>query len=252
MRINTFNKKEYIIASPCKNITALVLSQVPTIDQAIVAKELMKIEKEVEQVGFISFDSSADISLRMSGGEFCGNATMCTAVYYAIKNNLTKENVKVCVLDMKKLIDVDVELKNDDTWICKEKLPFAPKVSYIDIDEYKELPIVSLDGISHIIFMSKHYEPDIKTWCEKLSLPALGFMYYDEKESKLTPLVYVKESDTLFWENSCASGSIAVCEYISEREQKNIALNLKQPGGTLKVLKSVDGNLILEGQVKIL
>ncbi len=264
MKIKTLNKIEYIIVDPTKNITALVISKVSIIDQAKVAKAIMSVEKEVEQVGFVSYGDNADITLRMSGGEFCGNATMSIAIYHAIKNNLDKAHIKVCVLDTEDIINVAVEKMEDDTWRCRETIPYEPKITYIDIDDYRSLPLVSLDGISHIIFGDAGEKlqsiktnlqfsgPDIKKWCESLSLPAIGFMFYDESESKLIPYVYVRESDTLFWENACASGTIAIGAYLAEKYQKNINQTIHEPGGTMNISKNEDGKLVLEGKVKIL
>ena len=196
----------------------------------------------------------------MAGGEFCGNATMCAAISYAIKNSLKVAKVKVFVLDMKETIDVEVELEESNIWKCSELIPFKPKVNYIDIDKYNNVPIVSLPGISHLILTKEeaincgreHCESIIKKSCKELSLPALGFMYYDEKESRVTPLVYVKESDTLFWENSCASGTIAIGAYLAEKEKKQIDLNLIHPGGKIKVVADSRGKIVLEEKVKII
>ena len=256
------DKIKYKVFDPAKNITLLVETVIPVLDQPEVARELMKKEEKVEQVGFISQDDVGDITLRMAGGEFCGNATMCTAVYQAIKEVKDKATVKIHILDMNKTIDVDVKRENDASWLCRETLPYTPKISYIDIDEFKQLPLVSLDGISHVVFekcndanktcRSEHCESVIREVCDKLNLTTLGFMFYNKEKSELTPLVYVKESDTLFWENACASGTIAVGAYLAEKEKKPIDFNLIQPGGILRVLVDSSGKISLEGKVKLL
>lgn len=246
------NKIEYKVFDPAKNITLLVETEVPIKDQAEVAKRLLEKEKEVEQVGFISHDDIGEVTLRMAGGEFCGNATMCIAAYQALKGKQSEAAVKVHILDMNKIIDVEVKNNNDGSWLCKEILPYVPEVSYIDIGEFNDLPLVTLDGISHIVFENNESVPDIRAFCDKLKLSALGFMFYEKETSKLTPLVYVKKVDTLFWEKSCASGTIAIGAYLADKEEKYIEKNIRQPGGELKILAEPKGKLVLEGKVIVL
>ena len=95
----------YTILDPTGNITALVENDVPVARQPSIAASIMRRHPEVEQVGFVSIcgdaagaghgvaavnDAAAANgvapllpSLRMAGGEFCGNASMCAAVLCA-------------------------------------------------------------------------------------------------------------------------------------------------------------------------
>lgn len=77
----------YTILDPTGNITAIVESPVETSLQVEVATELMSRHPEVEQVGFISYDPFP--SLRMAGGEFCGNASMCAAALILMHRSST-------------------------------------------------------------------------------------------------------------------------------------------------------------------
>ena len=72
----------YSILDPSGNITALVESAVGADARAAVAAELMRRHPEVEQVGFVRRTEPGDpvrAELNMAGGEFCGNASLCTA-----------------------------------------------------------------------------------------------------------------------------------------------------------------------------
>jgi diaminopimelate epimerase len=51
----------------------------------------------------------------------------------------------------------------------------------------------------------------------------------------MTPLVYIPGSGTVFWENSCASGTSAVGMYLAEKENTRIDLTVEEPGGILRV-----------------
>lgn len=122
MEREAYTEINYCIFDPTGNITALVETAVDEAKQPAVAARIMEMHPEVEQVGFVRFaenagcgdaeaeragsvDESAgcdaeaaragsveastgcgaDVVLRMAGGEFCGNATMCAAALYTIR-----------------------------------------------------------------------------------------------------------------------------------------------------------------------
>ena len=55
----------------------------------------------------------------------------------------------------------------------------------------------------------------------------------------MIPAVYVRDTDTLYWENSCGSGSAAVAAALACTTHKNVACYMKQPGGTLAIAAKV-------------
>ena len=114
-------------------------------------------------------------------------------------------------------------------------------------------PVVSFDGISHVIAGASlerdEAEKHIREWCEYLGADALGIMILDEAAYRLSPLVYVPSAGTMFWENSCASGTSAVGAYLRER-QGEVRVSLAQPGGTLTIEARKDGELLLTGTVR--
>ena len=64
----------------------------------------------------------------------------------------------------------------------------------------------------------------------------LGIMFCKPDKETMTPLVYVRASDSLVWEGSCSSGSVAVASAIAIDKKENIrCLKLKQPGGEIEV-----------------
>ena len=155
--------------------------------------------------------------LDMAGEEFCGNATRCAAV-------LAKANTIICA---------GLEIKCDGT------AAFIPK---------------ELDGIKHFIKLEMMPKEQAEEEIKKQSNgDAIGFMFFDESKMELKPLVYVPTADTLYWENSCASGSVAVGKYLSEKYCKEIDVDLKQPGGILKVKTSPeDKYVVIDGKVDII
>lgn len=69
-------------------------------------------------------------------------------------------------------------------------------------------------------------------------------------EYSLTPLVYIQTAGTLFWENSCGSGSSACGMYLAEKEKQPVDLELVQPGGRLRVRGDLQNGIRLSGRVK--
>ena len=137
------NNIKYHVMDPTGNITILVETPVAEASQPFVAAKLMELEPEVEQVGFLtlaetpepdrsgclqqemasqpektqqsekiplaeSSQNKYDIALRMAGGEFCGNATMSAAAFYAEKTGLKEGTVVVRVSGAEKPVPVEI------------------------------------------------------------------------------------------------------------------------------------------------
>ena len=70
---------------------------------------------------------------------------------------------------------------------------------------------------------------------ELAAVDCLGVMFYKEETRELTPVVYVPEVDSLVWESSCGSGSVAVAAALADRVGRSIeSLKLSQPGGVIE------------------
>ena len=61
------------------------------------------------------------------------------------------------------------------------------------------------------------------------------FLARGEGNPRLSPLVYIPGSATVFWESSCASGSSAVGMALAAGSGRAQRLTLAQPGGRLQV-----------------
>ena len=278
---NIYQDLEYRVFDPTGNITALVETQVDPADQPAAASWIMAQNPEVEQVGFVTFAAAgtgasvADVpvSLRMAGGEFCGNATMCSAALYMIVNDMPGEaNVKVRVSGTKEPLDVRLVRRDAVSFDAAVTMPPA-----VGIDELKlsdgmlpgndvlRLPVVRMEGIAHVII-----EPDsgffglkddsalaetlLRGWCGVLGAECLGMMFLDEGKGvrALTPLVFVPGADTMFWENSCASGSAAAGMHLAAKEGKPVDVTFSEPAGSLRVTSDPDiGRTVLYGSLTL-
>ena len=202
---------KYYLFNPTGNMTVLADSYIPS-------DTIMEMEPSCEQVGYIFDKDGCDIAIRMAGGEFCGNASMCAALLTG------KQNASVFV-EGTGIVNVTVSGGKG----------FVTMPKPIDFTSRNGYTIVRFKGIDHCIADDRLDPGLISSWCEG---EAMGFMYLNGSEMK--PLVYVKNINTIFWENSCASGTAAVGEYLKRR------VELRQPGG---ILAYEDG--ILEGSVKV-
>ena len=251
----------YSIFDPTGNITALVETGVETGLQPSVAARIMEQRPEVEQVGFVRFaPRSRGPSLRMAGGEFCGNAAMSAAALCLIRRSEgqgtvppgNEETVRLRVSGIAQPVEVRLWAEVPD---CFRAGVHMPPALGIDDREFAygalsgKLPVVRMDGISHIVI-----EPDsvfwalladrtaagraVRDWCAALSAPCLGLMFLDGEAPpwRLTPLVYVPGSNTVFWESSCASGSTAAGMHFAAKTGASVDLSLQEPGGVLRVV----------------
>ena len=252
---------KYYIFDPTGNITALVESGVAAADQPAVASRIMERHPDVEQVGFITYADDAaaadvPVSLRMAGGEFCGNATMCTAALYMIRENMPgSAAIRVRVSGAAEPLEVQLRRKDAVSFDAAVTMPPA-----VGIDELRladgmlpgsdslSLPIVRMEGIAHVII-----EPDsgffglkddpalaetlLRGWCGVLGAECLGMMFLGDGAAlrPLTPLVYVPGADTMFWENSCASGSAAAGIYLAAQAGTPVDVTFDEPAGRLRV-----------------
>ena len=298
----------YSIMNPTGNITALVESSVDISRQPGTAAQIMRRHPEVEQVGFFQYPY-----LRMAGGEFCGNASMCAAALYLSGRISGKEpglnrpaaatesdtpaatapaTVYLHVSGTSEPVEIRLHEKGPGCFDAGIHMPPAQKIAgqlFTFHSVCGTLPVVRMQGISHIViepaspFFCLQNEPEaakqaVREWCVSLSAEGLGLMFLGnqpedlssdalsapswggrEKNTpaplsiRLRPLVYVHGSQTIFWENSCASGSSAVGMYLAARTGNTVSLALAQPGGTLRVSSDpAAGETWLYGSVQII
>ena len=245
----------YCILDPTGNITALVEDHVEVERQPQVALEIMKAHPEVEQVGFVH-EAEAEgvhVSLRMAGGEFCGNATMSAAALFALNHGLDG-STRVLVRASGARDVVEVKLQKDDNggFYASVRMPQPREIRTLRLYHGKladDLDVVFFDGISHVVIGDDSplfclrsdmtaAESTVRAWCEALGADGLGLMFLEHNASDdfvLTPLVYVPGSNTVFWENSCASGSAAVGMCVASVTDSHCDVVLREPGGTLRV-----------------
>ena len=245
----------YSLFNPTGNITLLVETAVPLEKQPEIAQHLMELEPETEQVGFVSLAENG-VSLRMAGGEFCGNASMSAAAWWLKQYGRKENTVLVHVWGTETPVPVDIREREDDVWEASVQMPFPLSVGEEKFPQSGMLPIVRFPGIAHVILEDSTLlvkaESLAPEWCRELGTEALGLMFLDRKACTMKPLVWVPAAGTLCWESSCASGTTAVGAFLYAESGRETELPLKQPGGTLGIAAKADGRLLLSGRVRFL
>lgn len=242
------------IADPAGNVTLLVESPVSGTDYFSVANRLLqRTELGGEQVGYLTRSRmGGDIRLEMMGGEFCGNAARCAGLYHVRKQGCFGRalvEVSGCTEP------VPVEVTEEGVWA---EMPLPVSLEQISLDG-EVFDAVRFEGIVHLIVPGK---PRDAAWtaaqlpvaAAHFGLSAAGMMFLTEEG--MTPAVYVRDTDTLFWENSCASGSAAAAWWAAQRLEDGLhRRSLNQPGGCIETIaKKCGGEVVsvrLGGPVSI-
>ena len=217
------NMINYKILNPSGNITALVIDDYKVEDYQKIANLIMEKNSKIEQVGFLKkIDdkiNKIEYKLDMSGLEFCGNATRAFGCYLYKEKYIKEKEFNILVSGFNKPIKTKVEIINDEYYSSIE-LEFNSK--YEDLIENEMLNgeninIIKLPGITHIMldqdkftFNENNCLTEAKEIINQLKLldkEAVGVIWY--KNNKINPIVWVKNINSLFYENACGSGSLA-------------------------------------------
>lgn len=282
-----------IMADPAGNRTAIVRSPVPVELRGKTAAAIMKIQDlRAEQVGFETAPVMGGAGrLEMMGGEFCGNA----ARSFGFLCFLERENAHQAERpDPQSYPLPDKQMSGNVPGIVPGNVPgdILIEISgsagllrvYCDPEQgtaFSEMPmpqgleytgegypLVISEGIAHMILEDEEPDPDlihrmIGRYGHKFDAFGMQFL----KGDVLIPVVYVGASDSLVYESSCGSGSLAAAWYLEtisrerkiadmaadnpERERKNPAgsgtREFREPGGGIIVRLDRDENGRLHG-----
>ena len=272
-------KLNFVKVNPVENMTIFVMDQVDSSHHMAVANRLMDYSNiHGEQVGFIENPRSLKakslntLRLQMMGGEFCGNATRSLAalmVHLKLPSISKVDNIYNVTLEVSgcnELLNCEVRTTDkENTYLSRVKMPLPQRISNSSLNfEDKRINITRVDfvGITHYIVDGNEIENRdefynyIKRNMYKEEYDAFGIMFYDSDKNYLTPLVYVKATDSRYWERSCATGTAALGVSLASSKNSNLHEKIKQPGGELEVRVILDNGkiseLFLDGKVEII
>lgn len=236
-------------ADPAGNITIFVLDEVSPSLRADISSKLMAIEQlGAEQVGFFTapHDPSCACRLEMMGGEFCGNASRSLGLYLADKTGKSgsfKIEVSGCQHPITVSADPQKGLAYAEMPLPKSVCPFV----LAGIDCLR----LDFDGISHLVADCALPDKRLINAANALfeddnTVSAYGVIFLDSAAVKMIPAVYVKATQSLVWEGSCGSGSVAAAVALSTGfadGQRSFLIG--QPKGELEVsIKKQNGRVI--------
>ena len=263
-------KIKIIVADPAGNITIFVKDHFDRSEYTQVARQLLEMkELRGEQVAFILDTPScgrAQGKMEMCGLEFCGNASRSFGLIKAKELGIEgKGSVFVDVSGCDEILTIDV---NTESSYTKVKMPNPVGLSKIDLSSLAigdavgrgdAVPAVDFGGILHVILRGipateKNFAAIKDLIMAKYNPPALGVMFCSSDIKKdggasicaMTPVVYVKDVDTTYFEGSCGSGTTACAASFGLDQGDGIHhFVFRQPAGTIEATAHIS-----EGQVE--
>ena len=198
-----------------------------------------------EQAGFIDPEGQR---LSMAGGEFCLNATLAFGALLARRKaempgdseSGRTYTAHVTVSGWPGSIFL-TSTGSASTWHVRAQLPL-PSLPCTDLGEGRCL--VRLPGISHLL-LERSQNPiapdpesasktmnELRSRYELENEACVGVIWWEKQAQTLlmTPLVFVRETATLVWEQACGSGSLALALAL-DRSQGLQTCSLQQPSG---------------------
>ena len=144
----------YTVIDPTKNITLLVTTPVPRDVQPRVAAELLRREKDAEQVGFAEGLAAGNPRLQMMGGEFCGNATMSMAAWLHRELPVGAERALTLPVSGAPQPVACRITRIDGCFMGTVAMPLPERIEQLSLPVggvMQTFPVVHLPGICHVI-----------------------------------------------------------------------------------------------------
>ena len=216
------NEIFFNIYNPGGNITALVIDN--NYNKNLKRKindYLLKKYTYVEQVGFMKNNN-----LEMAGGEFCVNASRC-AIYY-LKSIGSK--LELNILNKKIIGEVFNENYVSIKYYIDDKIDSM--ITNNNIVNFSGISLIFLDKEENDRLLKKINNRNIKNIIKdkikkiKIDDKAIGIVLVDD--DKIYPFIWVKDIDTLYFETSCGSASIAYA-LLKYKKTKITNYVVKQP-----------------------
>lgn len=238
-------KYRLLRADPAGNITVFVLDDVPKEERASLSQRIMAVKEwGAEQVGFACSPLEGTAGrMEMAGGEFCGNASRAFGMYLLQKQGKNAGSITLEVSGCDHPITVTVR---DGGAEAEMPLPlFIRKETVDDVSG----TLVHLGGIAHFVVEGKEPRKDFMAQAEPLlaadpSLDAYGVIFVNG--DRMDPLIKVPSVNSLVWEGSCGSGTLAAA--VAQSDSLNDGthtVSLQQPAGTVSAsVTRQDGQIV--------
>lgn len=215
-------------ADPAGNVTLFVRDEVPVSRRAAVAKALMAMPRfGAEQVAFICPNGR----IEMMGGEFCGNASRAYGMLLARQegaSGIFRKTISVSGCDRPICVEADTERGT-----ASAEMPLPQSVEQAGVGT-----LVHLGGIAHLVV--EGVAPDEAFFAAQefrfaaiAGLEAYGVVFL-LPDGTVRPLVKVRATDSLIWEGSCGSGTLAAAVAQSIGHDGTFKRTYRQPAGAIE------------------
>ena len=227
--------------------------------------------------------------IQMAGDEFCGNASRAFACYLFDNKLVDdvefpmmcsgNDNILTAKIDInqsgnkKYYSNVDIPLDKNIANVIQTKQ--INKIILQETDIWPEtsssvvrkkvnamasVDVIKLDGITHILIDKSKFPMENEAICKRkakdiikaLGLQneqAVGVIWSDFKTNTINPFVWVKDVDTIYYENACGSGSLAYgIKKATMQKDKNIAVRQKN-GKIIDVKVNINNDYIKSASI---
>lgn len=206
-----------------------------------------------EQTAFLVLSEN---HLEMGGGEFCGNASRSAAVlFFEIQK---KSEVSFTVSGYEGIVRANIQKLTEHSYNVEcifDNLPI--RSNGVTLSDGQHASVVDLGGIVHVIIEAQFpegnptaYQAAHRSIMAELGLGdrgAVGVIWFEHKDESIImhPVVWVKDVDTFFYEQSCGSGTIAL-------SKKTGVQSITQPTGENIEAVISDSGVILRGKMEVI
>ena len=205
-----------------------------------------------EQTGFLIPNEN---HFEMAGGEFCGNAARSAAIL--LSEIQRKSHLSFTVSGYGGTVTAMVEKTGDKKYFVEcvfSDLSVSQKDTTLSSGQ--EAVIVDLGGIVHVVLeepfpvQKEIYQKTHRDITREFNLEdrsAVGVLWIEHGKDgvKMYPVVWVKDVDTFFYEQSCGSGTIAVAKVTG-------ISSIIQPSGEKIEAKITDEETTLKSDMEVI
>ena len=249
---------DFIKLSPLGNTTVFLRGEAAQEARAALLAEAMDYDHlAAEQAGFLVSPHSEEALFRieMSGGEFCGNATLSAAALAASEGAESPFFVECS--GAPEPLWAEARPLGVGRWLARAEMPQAHEIRRLSLDGFSfggAAICVSLPGIAHLVveaadLSAADYDALLACLMRETDADAYGVVPFERMgrdHFRIRPYVAVPSAKSRVFERACGSGSLALA--LAEGGERG-RIAVEQPGGTLFV--ETGKRFFLEGEVLI-
>lgn len=249
---------DFIKLSPLGNTTVFLRGEAAQEARAALLAEAMDYDHlAAEQAGFLVAPHAEEALFRieMSGGEFCGNATLSAAALAAAEG--AEDPFLVECSGAPEPLRAEARPLGAGRWLARTEMPPAHELRRLSLEGFSfggAAICVSLPGIAHLVveaadLSTADYDEMLARLMRETDADAYGVVPFEclgRDYFRIRPYVAVPSAKSHVFERACGSGSLALA--LAEGSERG-RIAVEQPGGTLFV--ETGKRFFLEGEVLI-